>query len=488
MDIKAIIDIGSNSIRVVIYQVNVDLTFKIIDQEKSIVRLGSYLNKDNYINNEGVDITVRVLREFKDLCDIYGATEIDAVATEAIRKAKNGKDICNLIKSELGIDIRILSGKEEAFYGYYAVKNTMNEKNAIIIDIGGSSLEITLMKDGRIKEAISLPLGCIPLSVEFNNVLNEKDKKNLENYIFNQLDKIGWIKGSYNIIGIGGTIRTISKINRKKTSYPLNLTHNYRIDIQELDEIYESIQSMDEIDRRKVKGLAKERIDIFTAPLGAIVSIMKYCNSSNLIISEVGIREGLIYSSILKESQINILEYSLMSIGNNYCLDKGDDELICNLSGKLCEVLGNDCDMMLLKAAIKLRNIGKNINVKSFHNHAFYIITNTNINGLTHEEIVKVAYIVAMIGKREFKLPQSYKKLISEIDRYECKKISSIIYIGYVLVRYLKQDVRNIDIDTYKDVIKIKVNPSKYKYIVEKIDFDRKEIIREGFKKVINFI
>ena len=190
MNRGAIIDIGSNSVRLIIYHINEHSNFEVIDEAKETIRLGSYLTKNNYLIDDGIEIAIDVLKRFKDICQRYEVVEIYVVATEAVRKAVNRSYICNRIESELGLNVNILSGKEEARYGYLAVKNSMKEKDAVLLDLGGSSMEITLMEKGEFKETISLPLGCIPLTKMFNNIESDDENIELEKFINNKLDEI----------------------------------------------------------------------------------------------------------------------------------------------------------------------------------------------------------------------------------------------------------------------------------------------------------
>ena len=170
MERRAIIDIGSNSVRLIIYKINGDSTFKVLNEAKRTIRLGSYLTESDYLADSGLDILLNVLKEFKGICERYEVLEIYVVATEAIRRSINKHHICNKIKLDLGLKVNILSGWEEAKYGYLAIKNSMTEKDAILLDLGGSSMEITLMENEKLKESISLPLGSIPLTKMFNNL------------------------------------------------------------------------------------------------------------------------------------------------------------------------------------------------------------------------------------------------------------------------------------------------------------------------------
>ena len=301
VEIRAIIDIGSNSLRLIIYGINDNSTFKIINEFKKTIRLGSYLTKDNYLTDGGIDIALNVLSNFKMICENYKVTDTYVVATEAVRRAINRVDVCNKIKRELGFDVNILSGKEEARYGYLAIKNSMIEKSAILLDLGGSSMEITLMENGELKDKISLSLGCISLTNMFNNIETEEKNIELNSFIKNKLEEIPWIKknNKMNVIGIGGIAKHIGRVSKGDKNYPKQLLHSYSMTKAEISQIYEEFLKLSIDKRFDLKGLSRSRADIFAAPLGAILVILEYLNSEKYIISAVGLREGIIYESLL---------------------------------------------------------------------------------------------------------------------------------------------------------------------------------------------
>lgn len=300
MERRAIIDIGSNSVRLIIYRIKGDSTFKVINEAKRTIRLGSYLREDDYLSESGLNILLKVLKVFKDICKRYEVLEIYVVATEAIRRSINKYDVCNKIKLDLGLEVNILSGLEEAKYGYLAIKNSMLEKNAVLLDLGGSSMEITLMENGEFKETISLPLGSIPLTKMFNNLESKEMEIELNKFIYDRLQEISWLKknNNLNVIGIGGIAKHIARVYKEDKDYPKELLHNYSMTIDEISKIYNDFLKLPINERSKVKGLSKKRAEIFAAPVGAILSILQYLNSEKLIISAVGLREGIIYENL----------------------------------------------------------------------------------------------------------------------------------------------------------------------------------------------
>ena len=297
MERRAIIDIGSNSVRLIIYRIKGDSTFKVINEAKRTIRLGSYLREDDYLSESGLNILLKVLKVFKDICKRYEVLEIYVVATEAIRRSINKYDVCNKIKLDLGLEVNILSGLEEAKYGYLAIKNSMLEKNAVLLDLGGSSMEITLMENGEFKETISLPLGSIPLTKMFNNLESKEMEIELNKFIYDRLQEISWLKknNNLNVIGIGGIAKHIGRVSKGNEDYPKELLHNYSMTRDEIYKIYIEFLKLPMSERSKFKGLSKKRAEIFAAPLGAILVILKYFDSEKYIISAIGLREGIIY-------------------------------------------------------------------------------------------------------------------------------------------------------------------------------------------------
>lgn len=294
---RAIIDIGSNSVRLIIYRIKGDSTFKVINEAKRTIRLGSYLREDDYLSESGLNILLKVLKVFKDICKRYEVLEIYVVATEAIRRSINKYDVCNKIKLDLGLEVNILSGLEEAKYGYLAIKNSMLEKNAVLLDLGGSSMEITLMENGEFKETISLPLGSIPLTKMFNNLESKEMEIELNKFIYDRLQEISWLKknNNLNVIGIGGIAKHIGRVSKGNEDYPKELLHNYSMTRDEISKIYAEFLKLPIKERSNFKGLSKKRAEIFAAPLGAILVILKYFDSEKYIISAIGLREGIIY-------------------------------------------------------------------------------------------------------------------------------------------------------------------------------------------------
>lgn len=496
----AVIDIGSNSMRVLVYEIYENNSYKIIDEEKRMTRLGQYIDDNNNLSNEGIEKLLITLEFFKILCEKNNVVEIIVVATEAIRRADNKQSILALVKEKLNLDIRILSGLEESAYGYTTIKATMDINDALLIDIGGSSMEITLVKNKKILNGISLPLGSIPLTklFHFDNPPDKDTMANFKKYILKEFDKLPWLSNVKNLplIGIGGTARSIGKIHKKLINYPLDLLHNYTMLFDEVKIIHNHVLELNISQKAKLKGLPKERADIFTAPFSALVMLMSYCNCPLLKISQYGIREGVLYEKLLGQSMndMDMLEFSLNNILTNNDLNIPHAEKIKELSYVLFNYL-EDCnskdiklERKLLGVSAKLHDLGVSISVKHAYKHSFYIAINSLISGLTHKEILMASYAIALSGKFDYKLADEYKDLLSKDDVIICKKLSLLLCLAHKIDKYFYNSLAEVVIINEKDTFRLALPEISIKYMKDSLPVEMDESFKKCFNKKLSII
>ena len=294
----AIIDIGSNSLRLVIVKLNSCKEYEILDEIKETVRLGDEADSHFNLSTVKIDLALGCLKIFKTLCNTLSVHHIIAVATEAVRRAPNRHIFINPGEQILNSKIRILSGEEEAFYDYLGLKNTISSDDGLILDIGGSSSEIILMKERQISKKISVPYGAIGLTKKFDleNEVSLIKKMELEIFLLDIFKKITWLNEAENLplIGIGGSFRSLGNIHKIYTQSDNLEIHNYKIQTSDTMEIYEALTPLPLNKKRMIRGLSKERADIFIASLSEIAILVNYCNINEIIFSSKGLREGLI--------------------------------------------------------------------------------------------------------------------------------------------------------------------------------------------------
>ncbi|WP_298838177.1 exopolyphosphatase [Clostridium sp.] len=453
----AIIDIGSNSIRLVIVQINKDNSFRIIDEVKESVRLGKDMTLKGELNSSRIEMAIATLSFFKRLCLIQNINEILAIATEAVRKATNQKEFLRRVKTELSIDIRVLTGIQEAYYDYFGAINSMDFSDALIMDIGGSSSELILVKNRKLIHSISLPFGAINLTEKFSlqKAMDTKSETAIKNFLTSLFKDIPWLKDVENvpIIGIGGTIRNIGKLHQKKTNYPIDNLHNYIIPTNEVLSIYDQVKVKDSYQRKKLKGLSKERADIFVGAASVLVTLIDYLDIKELHVSGSGLRDGVLYEYILKNDKPldDVLDFSLKNNLLNYEIDLKHPNHVWMLTKTLYNQLNSIINIpinpyKILKTAAMLHDIGILISYFDHHKHSSYMIANSKINGLTHKQQLMSAYVAALHRKNEFKIDlKLYQDLITKQDLEIIDKLSVLLRISESLDRCLTGNIEMIN-------------------------------------------
>jgi len=465
-----IIDIGSNSIRLVIVQINKDKSFRVVDEIKESVRLGKDMSLDGNLNSTRVDNAIYTLAFFKKLCVVQNITEILAVATEAVRKATNQIEFLNRVKLELSMEIRVLTGIEEAYYDYFGAINSMDFSDALILDIGGSSSELIYVKNRELKSSISIPFGAINLTEKFSlqKTMNNKNETAIKEFLISLYKDIPWLKEVENvpIIGIGGTIRNIGKLHKKKTNYPIDNLHNYRIPADEVIDIYDDVKVKDASHRKKLKGLSKERSDIFVGATTVLITLIEYLNLKELHVSGSGLRDGFLYEYIFKNKKpvVDVLDYSIKNNLLNYEIDLKHPTHVWMLTETLYNKLNSIINIpinpyKILKTAAMLHDIGIVISYYDHNKHSSYMIANAKINGLTQKQQLMASYIAALHRKNEFKIDLKLcQNLITSQDLETIDKLSILLEISENLDRCVNGNIKMISCKIESDTVTITVD------------------------------
>lgn len=227
-----VMDIGSNSIRMVIYEITPNKSFIPVEDIKETVRLGEGINEKKELKEEKIKLALKTIQLFKKVCLRNNVDEIVAFGTAALRIATNGEGLLKEILRTTGIDVIVFKGEDEAYFSFEGAINTLDIKEGVVIDLGGSSLEIVHFKDRKALERVSLNFGAVTLSeiVNLKDRLNKKDEEVLREFIREQFKIVQWrdeLKG-LPLIGVGGTVRNIGGVHLYMNNYPLELLHNYK--------------------------------------------------------------------------------------------------------------------------------------------------------------------------------------------------------------------------------------------------------------------
>ena len=462
----AIIDIGSNSARLVIFEKTSRYGFHLICEQKSKVRIGEgAYDKGGYLQPIGIRRAFLTLKSFSHTINKYQANKTLCVATSALRDAPNGKEFTRWIQKELGLSIKIIDGKEEALYGAIAISNLLPISDGITIDIGGGSSDIALIQKGQIVDTYSLNLGTVRLKelffdkIQKPSILNEKAKA----YILDALQHLpSHFKHSI-AIGIGGTARTLSKGIMKQSDYPLDKLHAFSYTIKDHYAYLHDIP-LSSAKNLKQFGLKKNRYDTIREGTLIFNEILTHIGATDVITSAAGVREGVYLKQALKDQKYKFpktINPSIVSILDRFKplvnIEKRRKAKLKMASTLYTALQSQIRDDMIYESellyALKLSAIGKTLTIYKAHQHAFYIAMQELNYGFTHKQILLISLLLRMHGKELIHKPlyDKYKSLLPEKQ--------SLIWLSfiYTLTVFLHQASNSANITfTFKnDILRI---------------------------------
>lgn len=289
----AVVDIGSNSVRLVIYEGAVRAPTPVFN-EKILCGLGRAVATTGSLDEEAAERAIWALRRFAVICRVIGVKNIRAIATAAVREAKNGKDFIIRAEAALGGPIEVLSGEKEARLAAQGIMMGFVDADGIAGDLGGGSLELIDLAEDRLREAVTLPLGGLRLIGTTGNKIDKAGDA-----IDTALDTVPWLSDGEGrtFYAVGGTWRALAKLHMDQTGYPLRIMHGYRLSTRQVLEFCEQIRKAKKLqDLPGIQNIARARREVL--PYGALVleRLLKRLQSRQVVFSVFGIREGLIYS------------------------------------------------------------------------------------------------------------------------------------------------------------------------------------------------
>ena len=413
-EVVGFIDIGTNSIRMMVASINPNSSYNILREEKEVVRLGENEFKHDRLQPEAMQRALEVCKRFPQLARTLGAKEIVAVATSATREAKNQEEFLRLLREEAGLDVMVVSGKEEARLIFLGMTSgvSLEGKRAIFIDIGGGSTEIAIGDQNQYSYLDSLKLGAIRLTTLYvpdghTGKIPSKMYGNIKKEVKRRIRRSTSEVRSENLevaVGSSGTIRNLAEIAAKQNgngaARPLKLTKG------QLSKIINMLRGLKLDERRMVPGINPERADIIV-PGGAILeTIMEEYGIKELVVSDKGLKDGLLVDYIFDEKELDqflelsVKERSVLQLGRSFDLDEEHANRVRDLALALFDSskkvglhdLGK-WERMLLRHSAWLHDIGNSISFNDHHIHSQYLIYNSDLLGFDRREITIMANV-----------------------------------------------------------------------------------------------
>ncbi|TVY07432.1 Ppx/GppA family phosphatase [Paenibacillus cremeus] len=455
MDISCsigIIDIGSNSIRLAIYEQRKNGAYRVISEFKESARLSGRIAADGSLPPSEIERLISTLMHFKRICLAHGVEKCRVAATAAIRNATNSQEIVDQLSRATGFPIEILSGEDEARIGFLGMAHTMDIPDGFLVDIGGGSTEVSLFREGKRLRSMSFPFGAVNTTRKFapNGEFQEEQLRSIRAMAEQAFAQEPWIKEASGLplVGLGGAIRTLCKINQRKKKYSLQTTHNYIISAADMDELVHWLTKLSGEKRKKVDGLAKDRHDIIVPGLLILHTLFQATGAKHYVVSGAGLRDGLFFESFEQtdaaEANRPVAERSVDNLlALHSTAPPAHSAFVCETALMLYDAAANaglhkyDSRIRLcLQTAAKLYRIGASINYYQYAKHSFHMIANTRIDGLSHREILLAAFIATFKTKPRTKQQYvPYKDILQESD------VDLIARLGFLLRLSIALDI-----------------------------------------------
>jgi exopolyphosphatase / guanosine-5'-triphosphate,3'-diphosphate pyrophosphatase len=415
----AAIDIGTNSVHMIVVRVRPDFSFEVIDREKEMVRLGAGGLDGRKLTREAMTSALQALSKFERLARSHQVDEVLAAATSATREAENGGEFLRAIERTTGIRPRIINGTTEArLIHLAAVYGVDTPKTAVVIDIGGGSVEITLGTRQQVQFARSFKIGVIRLSERFVSAdpIGGRDERKMVRHIRDQVERyVGHVvaAGFDRVIGTSGTILSIGTVATavERGEVPAE-TRNLRVSTKSLHRFRKFVSTLDLEDRLKLPGLDPRRADLTVTGAILLDTLLRALNAPEITLCDLALREGLVLDYIHQHrSDIarvdrypDVRRRSTIELAERCNWEAAHSKRVAHLALNLFDGTAGlhrlgEREREWLEYASFLHDIGNHISYERHHRHSYYLVKNGDLRGFDPEEI-EVMALVARYHRR----------------------------------------------------------------------------------------
>ena len=462
----AAIDIGTNSLHMLVVRVRPDLSFEVIDREKAMVRLGAGGLDGKALTTEAMTAALQALSKFKRLAESHTVDVILAVATSATREARNGGEFLARIEAETGIRPRVITGAEEARLIHLAAVYGVDvgSARAVVIDIGGGSTEITLGTAASTLAAKSFKIGVIRLTERFvkSDPLSGRDEQKLTKHVLSEIDRHCeqiTATGFDRVIGTSGTILSLGTVATAmgEGTVPDEL-RNLHVSAKHIRRLRKEVVALSLAQRLTLPGLDPRRADLVVAGAVLLDAILRRLGAEDITLCDLALREGLVLDYIRRNSKHikqvdsipDVRRRSTLELAErcNYYAEHAQQvvRLALAIFDQTRAIHGlTDREREWLEFAALLHDIGAHISYERHHRHSYYLIRNGDLRGFDPDEIEVVA-LVARYHRRG--LPKrshdEYSRLPSPLRR-TVRTLASILRVAESLDRSHTQTISGLD-------------------------------------------
>lgn len=474
MDQVGIVDLGSNTARLVVYEYEPGKRYRMRDEIREPIRLGEGLARSGRLSDNAIRRAEAALRLYKDFAGAIGLDSFEVLATSALRDAKNGDELLGRV-APLDLDVQLLSGEDEARLGVLAVANSFDLSDAWVMDLGGGSAQLSLMRDRQPKECRSVPLGIVRLTETFldDDPPTPEQITRLEEAVAENVgDAVERMqKDGLPLVAMGGTIRNLAKAVMKREKYAFQVLHHYFLPRAPLEELVGRLMAIRVKERARVPGLHPDRADVILA--GALVYrwILRHAGRDGLWIAGQGLREGAFYRHFLPEPHLlsNVRKFSVKNLFRRYPQPKDHTRRVRKLARELFDLLApvhgfGVEERELLDAAARLHDIGTAVSYYNHHKHGSYLVASAPVPGFDHREQMLLTLTVRYHRKGNPKLGL-YKKLLASGDQGRLNVLCACLRLAEDFERSRAGRVEGLEVDIGKKSVLIRVRAHEEPFV-----------------------
>jgi exopolyphosphatase / guanosine-5'-triphosphate,3'-diphosphate pyrophosphatase len=456
------IDIGTNSIRLIVAEVLTDGTYRVLDEEREMTRLGAGLARTGHMATDAIERTLESIGKMKAIADGFGVSELRAAGTSAVREAENGGAFRREAWRRHRIRVEVISPEEEARLAFESAMRRFNleDRAVAVADIGGGSLEVVLSAGSVVDRVHSLPLGAVRLSEKYvrSDPLKDKHWRALKRAIDTAYKKqIG--KPPFTVealVGSGGTFSALGGMLRFEREGKEGNPHGYIVTRAEVTRMLARLLEVPESQRRQIPGMPPQRADIIVAGAAVVARLAKHLRCRQIIVNDGGVRDGLMLSMVADlgfgtpASGAPPTRFDAVRRFARRCLsNERHGEHVAQLAGRLFDGLRNRFKMdpasrELLVASALVHDVGFLVNHAKHHKHAYHLIMHSDLAGWSAREVEVMANVVRYHRRAYPKRAHANFARLGKADRRLVRRLAGILRVAVALNRSHQQLVTEV--------------------------------------------
>jgi exopolyphosphatase/guanosine-5'-triphosphate,3'-diphosphate pyrophosphatase len=470
----AAIDVGSNSVHMVIADVRRDGHFEVIDRVKEMVRLGRNTFTSGRLAREPMELAVRALKNFARLAKVRRVDRIRAVATSAVREAQNGEAFIARIRRETGLRVQIISGAEEAQFIFNAARHALGLEGGpyLLIDVGGGSVELVLVRDGEALWMESLPLGVARLTERFltSDPPDPAEVRRLEDHLHRKLDALLRKARRAEVvraIGTSGTINALVAMARVARDGEQDRLHGLSIPATDVTWLRNRLLKLSADERAELPGADPKRADLMPAAAVLADFVLEHAGAPELVACTWALREGILLSMVNASARgrgtIEARRRSVSALARRFGALNGHGPQVARLALKIFDAAapalkaGPQARELLEHAAL-LHDIGRVIDHDRHNRHTYYLVKNAELLGFDPLEIEIIAQAARGHRKPSARLDSPEFRALSPAKRHLVRSIAAVLRLADALDRSHFSVVKDIRIRRSPDRFTITVD------------------------------